>query len=102
MAWMPVAKRQEVPAGQVRIVQAGAKRLALCHVDGAFYAVDDRCTHDDGSLADGALIGRELECPRHGARFDVRTGDVRCLPAVMPIRAYPVKVEGNDVLIDVS
>ena len=102
MAWVRVATRRQVPAGQVQAVHAGARRLALCHVDGVFYAVDDLCTHDDGPLADGTLVGRELECPRHGARFDVQTGAVTCLPAVLPIRSYPVKVDGDDVFVDVS
>ena len=101
MAWMKVAATQDVAAGHVKAVQAGAKQLALCHVGEAFFAVDDLCTHDDGPLADGRLDGSELECPRHGARFDVRTGAVTCFPAVIPIRSYPVRVVGHDVEVDV-
>lgn len=100
--WVKVAVITDVPAGQVKAVEVNGKRLALCHAADAWYAVDDLCTHDDGPLAEGTLDGMELECPRHGARFDVRSGAVKCLPAVIPITSYPVKVEGNDVLVNVG
>ena len=100
--WVRVAAVADVPSGQVKTVQVEGKALALCHAADGWYAVDDLCTHDDGPLGEGLLDGHQIECPRHGARFDVRTGAVTCLPAVMPIRAYGVRVQGTDVLVDLG
>lgn len=97
-----VAKTSEIAVGQVKPVAVEGKRLLICHTTDGFYAVDDTCTHDDGPLADGWLDGNAIECPRHGARFDVTTGKVVCLPAAVPIRAYPVRVEGDRVIIEVT
>ena len=102
MSWAKAASITDVVAGQVKAVTVAGKQLALCHAGDAFYAVDDLCTHDNGPLAEGTLDGLQLECPRHGARFDVQTGQVKCFPAVIPIKSYPVKVEGSDVLVDVG
>ena len=97
-----VAKASDIPIGQFKPVQASGRRLLICHTESGFYAVDDTCTHDDGPLADGWLEGEAIECPRHGARFDVRTGKVLCLPAAVDIRSYPVQVEGNDVKVRID
>ncbi len=98
--YVKVASVSDVPLGQARVVQVGETRVALCHVDGAFYAIDDVCTHDGGDLGDGELDGDQIECPRHGARFDVRTGKATAFPAVHPVGTWPVRVEGNDVLVE--
>ena len=95
--FVTLAKAQEISKGGFKSVQAGNKRLLVCHTDDGFYVIDDTCTHDDGPLADGYLDGNAIECPRHGARFDVKTGKVLCLPAVIPIHSYPVKVEGDEI-----
>lgn len=79
----------------------GDRAIAVCNVGGQFYAVDDVCTHDEASLEQGQVEGYEIECPRHGARFDVRTGAVTALPAVAPIETFGVRVQGEDVEIDV-
>ena len=97
--WVKAARVCDVQAGQVRAIDVAGRRLALCRVGEEFYAVDNVCTHDDGPLADGTLEDHQIECPRHGARFDVRTGGVKCLPAVLPIQSYPVKIEGPDVWV---
>ena len=98
-----VAKMGEIPVGQFKPVEVAGKQLLICHVEqGRFYAVEDTCTHDDGPLADGWLEGTAIECPRHGARFDVTTGKVLCLPAAMPIRAYPVHMDGDEVKVSVG
>jgi 3-phenylpropionate/trans-cinnamate dioxygenase ferredoxin subunit len=100
--FVPVAKTSEIQDGAVTIVEVGAARLGVCRVDGQIYAFEDVCTHDDGPLAEGELDGCSIECPRHGARFDVRTGAVLSMPAVYPIRTFPVQVEGDQVLVDVE
>jgi 3-phenylpropionate/trans-cinnamate dioxygenase ferredoxin subunit len=76
--------------------------VLLCNVDGEFYAVEDVCTHDGGALDGGELDGCRVMCPRHGAFFDVRTGQALTLPAVSPLPTYPVHVDGDDVSIDVD
>jgi 3-phenylpropionate/trans-cinnamate dioxygenase ferredoxin component len=70
------------------------------HVDGRYYCIADICTHDGGPLADGQLKGFAIECPRHGACFDIRTGAVLSMPAVVPVPAYEVRLEGDDIYIE--
>jgi len=93
-----VARTTEIPEGGMKPVSLDDKRLMVCHTLGQFYVIDNTCSHDDGTLTDGFLDGIAIECPRHGARFDVTNGKVLCLPAAVPIRSYPVKVEGDQVL----
>lgn len=100
--FIPVAKTGEIPVGQLKPVQANGKNLLVCHTQDGFYVIDDTCTHDDGPLGDGWLEGEAIECPRHGARFDVKTGKVLCLPAAVPINSYQVKVEGDEVKVNIS
>jgi 3-phenylpropionate/trans-cinnamate dioxygenase ferredoxin subunit len=102
MAFERVASVADVPAGNVRVFQAGGRSIALCNLDGAFYAVDNLCTHDNGPLGEGTLYDGSVECPRHGARFDVQTGAVKALPAVRPVRTYLVNLDGDEVSVDVG
>jgi len=74
--------------------------IAVFHTEGAFYAIDDTCTHDTYSLADSYVEGCQVECALHFARYDLRTGAALCLPATFGVRTYPVKVEGDDVFVD--
>ena len=101
-SFVNVARVDEVPVGQIKPVAVQGKRLLICHTAEGFYAVDDTCTHDDGPLADGWLDGNAIECPRHGARFDVATGKVLCLPAAVPIRSYPVQVDGDAITVSLE
>ncbi len=102
MAFVRIAHINEIPVGQVKPVAVQGKRLLICHTAQGFFAVDDTCTHDDGPLAEGWLDGNAIECPRHGARFDVTTGKVLCLPAAVPIRSSPVHVEDEAVTVSVE
>ena len=88
------------PPGQVKVIMPRGERIALCNVDGELYAIDDVCTHDGGPLDQGELLGDQIECPRHGAMFDIRTGKALTLPAIFPIKTYPVRIEGNDIQIE--
>ena len=97
-----VASTGDVPSGQARTFEVKGRHIAVCHVDGAFYAIDDVCTHDGGPLGEGYLEGEQIECPRHGARFDVKTGRALTLPAVMPVNSYPVQVEGDEIRVQVG
>ena len=100
MAFTKVGKIDDVPLGTAKVYEVGDRAVAVCNVGGQLYAIDDVCTHDEGSLDQGELEGFEIECPRHGARFDVRTGEVKALPAVLPIDTFGVRVEGDDIEID--
>jgi 3-phenylpropionate/trans-cinnamate dioxygenase ferredoxin subunit len=102
MAFVKAAKLSDVPEGQAIVVTLGEAEVALGNVGGQIYAVANLCTHDGGPLGEGELSDHEIECPRHGARFDVRSGAVRALPAVIPTPIYDVKVEGDDILVDVE
>jgi len=97
-----VAKANDIPPGQVRVYEVGDRRIAVCNVGGTFYAIDNVCTHDGGPLNQGELEGEQIECPRHGARFDVRTGRALTLPAVRPVGTYPVQVKGSEVMVSVD
>ena len=98
--FVTVAKTDDIPAGETRTCAVNGKELAVCNVSGTFYAIDDVCTHDGGPLGEGYLEGDQIECPRHGARFDVKTGKALTLPAVMPVNAYPVRIQGDDVQVE--
>lgn len=102
MTFVRAAAVSEIPPGRVKTVEVGDEDIALCNVGGQIYAIADVCTHDDGPLGEGYLLGEEIECPRHGARFNVKTGEVKTLPAIIPIPTFEVKIEGNDVLVDVD
>jgi 3-phenylpropionate/trans-cinnamate dioxygenase ferredoxin component len=95
-----VAKRSEIAPGTTRRVVADAVGILLCNVDGAIYAIEDVCTHDGGPLDQGTLEGETVVCPRHGATFDIRTGDALTLPAVMPLMTFEVSIEGDDVYVE--
>ena len=97
--FVTVARVGDVPEGGVKVVRLEDQPVALFLVAGVHYALDDLCTHDGGPLADGVLDGHVIECPRHGARFDVRTGEVLALPATAPVTAYAVKIEGDEIKV---
>jgi len=97
--FIKVAETKDIPPGRVKVVVVSDRRIALCNVDGQFFAIDDLCTHDGGPLGQGELQGDVIECPRHGARFNVRTGKVLALPAVKALNTYPVEVEGSEIRV---
>lgn len=100
--FVSVAKVSETPVGTITVHQVGDVRIALCNVNGRFYAIDDVCTHDGGPLDQGELQGQLVECPRHGAKFDVTDGRAVVLPAVRPVKTYAVQVDGDNVRVDVG
>lgn len=92
----------DVPEGHVRVVVVGNTRIAIGNVAGEFYAIDDVCTHDGGPLGEGMLIGCEIECPRHGAVFDIRTGQALTLPATEGVNSYPVFIDGDELFVEIG
>jgi len=97
-----VAKTADVAPGTTRKVVVDGAELLVCNVDGTFYAIEDVCTHDVGELDQGELEGCRIMCPRHGAYFDVTTGAALTLPAVLPVPTYPVRIEGDDIVIEMT
>ena len=97
--FVTVASENELPPGERMVVQIGRTWVAVFNVDGQFYAIQDVCTHDDGPLAEGKLIGCEIECPRHGARFDLRDGRVTAPPALVPVPVYDVRVQDGQIQV---
>jgi 3-phenylpropionate/trans-cinnamate dioxygenase ferredoxin subunit len=97
--FVPVAKTSDLPDPGKKLVEVEDRLVALFHVQGRFYAIDDVCTHDGGPLAEGELSGYEIACPRHGARFDIRDGRVLSMPATVNTAAHEVRVEGGNVLV---
>jgi 3-phenylpropionate/trans-cinnamate dioxygenase ferredoxin subunit len=102
MAYRKVARAGDVLPGQMVFLDVEDEEIVLCNVNGQIWAVANVCSHDGGTLSEGWLLGDQIECPRHGARFDVRTGEVKALPAVAPIPTYSVMVEGEDIYVDVD
>ncbi len=113
MKWIDVADAGGVADGEVKTFQVEAYRVAVARANGQLYAVQDLCSHDDGPLGDGDLEEYAIVCPRHGAKFDIRTGAVLAMPAAAPIETFPImekdgrihvalKDRGDDVVADDS
>ena len=94
-----LARASDVPSGTTRRVEHDGEALLVCNVGGTFYAIEDRCTHDGGELDQGELDGCRIMCPRHGAYFDVTTGAALTLPAILPVRTYALRIEGDEVFL---
>ncbi len=97
--FVKVTIRDALRPGAKALAEVDGRPIAVFNVAGTFYAIDDICTHDGGPLAEGELEGAEIRCPRHGARFDVRTGKALCLPAFEPVTTHTVEVRGDDVYV---
>ncbi len=89
------------PEGQVAVVVAD-QMVIVSRIGGEFFCIEDVCTHDGGPLSDGARCGREITCPRHGARFDIRDGRAVSMPATEDARAFPVKVQDGKVFVGIE
>ena len=100
-----VCKIDELPAGEMRLVEADGRKIGVFHAeDGELYAIEDRCSHDDGPLAEGEFDAGActVECPRHGSLFDVRTGRPKTLPAYVPVETFEARIEDGDVKLEVD
>jgi 3-phenylpropionate/trans-cinnamate dioxygenase ferredoxin component len=96
-----LCRRDEIASGEARRFDVGDHRIALIRIEDDFYALGDRCSHEDYSLAEGEVWSDEyeIECPRHGSTFDLRTGEPCSLPATKPVPVYEVEVDGDDVAV---
>jgi len=98
--WVKVAATADIPLGQMKAFSVDEEPIVICNVDGDFYACQDMCSHQELPLDGGQLTGCVLTCPWHGATFDVTNGAALSMPAVSPIVTYPVKVEGNEIFVE--
>ena len=97
--WITVARVDELAPGEWRVADVEDTRIVVFNLDGEYYAIEDVCTHDGGELASGTLEGDEVICPRHGARFCVRTGEALSAPAWEPTATFPVRIENGIVQV---
>jgi 3-phenylpropionate/trans-cinnamate dioxygenase ferredoxin subunit len=103
MPTLTVGPVEELPPGHVKIVRAGELAIGVFNLDGELYAIEDRCSHDDGPLAEGEFDSAActVECPRHGSLFDLRSGRPRTLPAYQPVETFDVTVEDGIVKLEI-
>ena len=104
MATFDVAPVEELRPGSVKIVMAGSLTVGVYNLNGEYFALEDRCSHDDGPLCEGDFDPDEgvAICPRHGANIDIRSGEPRTLPATEPVATYPVRIEDGVVKVEVA
>jgi 3-phenylpropionate/trans-cinnamate dioxygenase ferredoxin subunit len=101
-SWHRVAAVSDIIDGEAKPARVGELEIALVRVDGAIYAIEDVCPHAYALLSQGFVEGNEIECPLHAARFEISTGKVLCPPADRDLLTYPVRVDGEDVLVNVA
>jgi 3-phenylpropionate/trans-cinnamate dioxygenase ferredoxin subunit len=99
LEFVTVAAVSELAPGRRKLIDVDGEPLAVFNIAGRYFAIADRCSHDDGPVAEGEVIGEVIECPRHGARFSLETGRALRLPAVVDIPAYPVRIVGDEVQV---
>lgn len=97
--FVKVADVKDIQPSQMKLVEVADENICIVNANGKYYAIGNVCTHEGGPLADGALEGYEVECPWHGSKFDVRTGEVTAPPANLPVPAYEVKLDGSSILV---
>lgn len=102
MSWLEVAPLDDLPTGRGVRVDVGDHRVALFRIGDAVYAIGDRCSHAEASLAEGELFDHEVECPRHGSEFDITTGEPGSLPATKPVPTYSTRIEDGTVLLSIE
>ncbi|HLB63447.1 MAG TPA: non-heme iron oxygenase ferredoxin subunit [Anaerolineales bacterium] len=99
LEFLTVAQVDELPSGERKLIDVDGMPIVVFNIAGEYFAIADVCSHDSGPVGEGEVEGMQIECPRHGARFELRTGKVLSLPAVVDIPAYPVRVEGDEIQI---
>jgi len=102
LSFISVCLEEELPPGERLFLEIDDKSIVLFNLAGDYYAIADICTHDDGPLGEGEVEGHQIICPRHGARFDIRTGEVLALPAIQDVPAYPVRLVDGMIEIGIK
>ena len=98
-----VCPAAELPSGEMRLVDADGRKIGVFNCDGTLYAIEDRCSHDDGPLAEGEFDAETctVECPRHGSLFDLESGKPKTLPAYVPVQTFSVSIEEDTIKLEV-
>jgi 3-phenylpropionate/trans-cinnamate dioxygenase ferredoxin component len=101
---IPVCPLAELGPGSMRLVEHEGRKIGVFNCDGTLYAIEDRCSHDDGPLAEGEFDAASctVECPRHGSLFDLTTGRPKTLPAYSPVQTFPTAVEDDTIVLEVE
>lgn len=102
LTFYPVAGLDELPSGERLFIDLAGVPLVVINFGGEVFAIQDVCTHDDGPLGEGDVDDHQISCPRHGARFDLRTGKVLTLPAIVDVPTYPVRIVDGIIQIGVK
>ena len=97
--WVSVGRMDEIPPGSHKVADVNDVMIAVFNIDGKFYAIEDVCTHDGGILTGGPISGCIITCPRHGATFDVRSGEALTAPAYEPTATFPIRIEDGMVQV---
>lgn len=97
--WVDVSRIEELPPGTRKVVDVDGVAVAVFNLGGEYYAIEDVCTHDGGDLATGEVDGEAIVCPRHGARFSIKTGEVLAPPAYEPVAIFPVRIHQGIVQV---
>lgn len=97
--WVTVVRVSELAPGSHRVVDVDGTSVVVFNLDGEYHAIEDVCTHDGGQLTGGTIEGGEIVCPRHGARFSIRTGEALTAPAYEPVPKFPVRVENGVIQV---
>ena len=97
--WVTVTRVNQLAPGQWRAIDVDGAHLALFNLDGKYFAIEDVCTHDGGQLTGGLVEDDQIVCPRHGARFCIRSGEALCAPAYEPTATFPVRIENGEVQV---
>ena len=100
--YSPICSVEELPSGERLFLEVNGLSIVIINHEGDFYAIADECTHDEGPVGEGEIEGHQIICPRHGARFDIRTGEVLALPATRDIPSYPVRIKDGMIEIGIE
>lgn len=97
--FVTVARLEDVPENELRAVRVDGRRIVLANRGGRIFALEDRCSHEEFPLSEGELTGDQVTCILHGARFDLETGAAKALPAVVPVKTYECRIEGEEIQV---
>jgi nitrite reductase/ring-hydroxylating ferredoxin subunit len=99
--WVTVAKKDFLEPGELMYVEVDDEPVCLINLEGELHAINDICTHEEASLADGTIVGDEIECPLHGGAFNIRTGAPAAFPVAVAIEKYAVRIVGDEVQVSI-